>query len=151
MTAAKHAKKHCDCCWTAAASESGCTLPLPTTGKFGCLSGSAYQANHNHSDKLADYMIFWSTEDERLGAVELKGRNPDASEVQEQLQNAATVIEAIMDGECVDAPFAAAVLHSKISAVGIRAFGKKRVRFRGRDHMIQIKRCGTRFDSLTFA
>jgi len=96
-------------------------------------------------------MVFWSDGPlERAGVVELKSRMPSANEVERQLQAAALVVDDLTPAG-QDVIFTAAVFHKGLDARGIRAFGKKRVRFRGRRYRIHPKRCGTSFDALSFS
>jgi hypothetical protein len=136
-------RKHCRCCWVTAASEAGCTLILPLDGDVSCMSGTEYQNEHCYSNALADHMIFWSfDQSDRAAAVELKSKNPSVNHVQAQLQNAAAVMEGLIDDWPHEVSFVASVLHKKMGPIAIKAIGGKKVRFRGRDYRIQPKSCG---------
>jgi hypothetical protein len=86
--------------------------------------------------------------EERVAAVELKSHNPNTGGVSEQLQNAAALMEGLLDGYPDTIRFAAAVLVNGISSAGIRAFAKRRVSFRSRVYPIQVKSCGCALERL---
>jgi hypothetical protein len=138
----------CKCCRVTKAEESNCKLTLPRQGIWCSISGTLYQENHSHPGKLSDHIVFWEhREDQRAGAVELKSRNPRASAVAEQLQKGADLADTLARS-WTGLAFAAAVFHQGINAVGIRAIGRHRVKFRGKRYRIQIKPCGTKFQQL---
>lgn len=119
-------------------------MPLPSEARVACMGGTKAQENHNRNHKLSDHVIFWSEgAEDRVGVVELKSKQPSAGKVAEQLQGGASLAEEMIADWPHEVEFVAAVLHKGISAPGIKAIARKKVRFRGKDYRVLAKACGT--------
>jgi hypothetical protein len=63
----------------------------------------------------------------------------------DQLQGGADLIDSLTEN---DALFIPILVHKRIDTMQMRALGKKRIRFRGRDYKVALLRCGGSIDTM---
>jgi hypothetical protein len=142
-----HIRQHCECCWTDNPKEHQSRLLFHAKKKhWACLDGTSFQSNHAYNDNFADCTVV--VDDDMVGVVELKSRNPSASTVQAQLQNSASHLEKMLDGYDGKPHFVAAVLTTGINVMGRRAFNGKKVSFKHQKYPIHIGPKSAYFEDL---
>lgn len=143
----------CVCCCTARCVDEGCELRLPDSGSFKCLNGSMYQANHDHSGRLADCVVFWASGRSRIIAVvELKTRATDVRRAVSQLQAGADLVCTMLPAaQRARARFVPLLVHARISNIELRSLARLRVTFDGKRYPVSQARCGSELLSVAGA
>ncbi|MDP9848327.1 hypothetical protein [Streptosporangium lutulentum] len=100
------------------------------------------QENHDFGDrKLCDFLLWLNKEDAFLGcAIELKGGKSNISHVAEQLQNGAQIMDRLTGD--INLSFHPILVHAGIKTIEVRELDRKKIRYRGKDHRIELIRCG---------
>ncbi len=105
----------------------------------------------NRPGRICDCVIFTADGELIVALVELKGKNPSASDAEEQLQNGADfALQALQDcgwpyHKCT---FHHIVLHSGIHISAHRVLSNKKITVRGQGYRIMIARCGQSFAAI---
>lgn len=134
----------CPDCTTSRCSDSGCSVTLPQGAV--CISGSLFQAHHDHATKLCDCIILITSATQHWGAVvELKSGSLDARAVKEQLQSGANLAALHLGSTARLVPVLA---HNGIHAMETRVIKKERIKFRGQGARIALLRCGSPLQDL---
>src|SRR4051794_18488398 len=85
------ALNHKDCCSVQRATDAGASVKLPEdSSNWLCISGTRYQAEHDYTGKLCDYLLFWQPLRRGpilLVAIELKSGSMNIRSVADQIQN----------------------------------------------------------------
>lgn len=126
---------HSKCCVTLRCREGRCRFSVNPPAGSSTIGGTMYQRSHGWTSALCDCMVFWSSEQERVAAVELKGGGVDLSEVQRQLQGGAEVVERIL-GERAAVSFYPVLVHCGIKTVELRQLGRLQILFRAKKYSI---------------
>ena len=105
-----------------------------------------YIERHHPSHKMCDYIVVCDLGEVWIVAVEMKGKNPDTSDVAEQLNQGARLAARI--GQADGEKFLPLLLHQGIKSKESVALKKLKVRFRNKDYAISAKRCGARLRDL---
>jgi hypothetical protein len=111
--------------------------------RWRCVAGDQYQLHHAHVEKLCDLLFLVDTERAQtdIYCAEVKGGGMRVDHVRAQLQAGADLLSSLLD-KPLQYKFAAVLVHRGMRAVQIRRLPKMKVRFAGRDHPIQLLRCG---------
>lgn len=110
------------------------------------LDADTYAQKCNHTGCICDFFVFWSGPGLQAAAVEMKGRAWKASEVQQQLQAGAQVINALAGTTSIPNFQPILVYESAKHSAQIKSLGGKKIRFRGKDFRIIRRRCGEKLD-----
>lgn len=140
---------HRSCCAVSKYREGDCKVIFPNrAGQWICLSGTAYQNNHNYPQKLCDLMFLWNSSSSQFlsSVLELKGGGVDISGAVQQLQNGARIVDELAAG--LDMRFLPVLVHRRLAPVQVEALKKGKIRFRGRSVPISLLRCGGKVSDL---
>jgi hypothetical protein len=128
-------------------SSKDCKLDLTSLPSLQTiLDCDLYSKNYQHTGGICDFLIFWSHSGLRAAAVEMKGGAWKVSEVQEQLQAGAKLIETLAGAERV-ADFQPVLVSEGARPAEFKRFLDKRVAFRGRPFHIILMRCGEKLET----
>lgn len=133
---------HRRCCSLRTFNEGGCSVTFPNrNGRWVSISGTSYQKNHNHSEKLCDLLFSWARPNHGLAsaALELKGGGIDVTGVIQQLQNGANIIADLLTD--IDTVFVPVLVHRAMPPIQHRALKTRQIRFRGRNYLIALVKC----------
>jgi hypothetical protein len=105
------------------------------------LSGTLYQTAHSYSSKLCDVLFAWNRLTGLVASVlELKGGRFDVSDVVEQLQHGAEIVDTLLTG--IPCTFLPVLLHRGMRTIEVREFRRRPIYFRQKRIAIDLKRCG---------
>jgi hypothetical protein len=135
---------HTDCCLTRRCREGQCSLSLPAETTPLCLSGTAYQANHDYSGRLCDCLIIWPAGGGLDSvAAELKAGRVRTRQALEQLQAGALVMEELLRG-VTTVRFRAVLTQRRGSSLDQRLILVTRIAFRKERRIAKVLACGSK-------
>jgi hypothetical protein len=130
-------------------SKNNCRLDLtllPSPQTILDCDGYKQHYGHGHVGRICDFLIFWSSSALGAAAVEMKARAWKASEVEQQLQAGAELINRLAGAQWVAEFQPVLVSEGARSRAEVNEFLNKRVAFRGRRFRIIRKRCGEKLE-----
>lgn len=141
---------HSDCCVVRRFKEGGCRVGMPVGASWWtCIAGSQYQLHHSHVDKLCDLLFIVNENGDTtdIYCAEVKGGGMSVDHARAQLQAGADLLDSLLD-KSLRYKFGAVLVHRKIVTVQLRQLLKAKIRFSGKDHPIQLLRCGMSISSV---
>ncbi len=126
-------------------SEKKCNLGLEKLGTFVALKGELVCQD---SQKMCDCIIFKANSDFDIGIVELKGKNPNASEVIEKISNGKDIALDIIKDQLEnmnEVKFHLLALAKGWDNTQNRKIKTEKINIRGKAHYIKTPRCGVSF------
>jgi hypothetical protein len=114
------------------------------------ISGTRFQAEHAHTDKLCDYILYWQPlPDSRfLAAIELKTGSLKMNDIARQLQAGATLAESLLPDACEPLRFAAVLAkRQRMHPDERKVLDRRMVLFRKVKYPIRVLNCGAGIES----